>query len=75
MCYGKSNRKGTEIHHAREMTTCDPLRYIMDTPVLVAFICMWQSIRIQRIKSMRKFPMTLNLFRLVYKYEKITGRA
>ena len=40
---------GTEIHYNLEIPTCDPLKYVMDNPMLIAFICMGKSIRIQRV--------------------------
>ena len=30
----------TEIHHCLKIVTFDPLKYIMDNPMLIAFICM-----------------------------------
>ena len=40
---------GTEIHHNLEIPTCDPLKYIMDNPILIAFISMGESIILQRV--------------------------
>ena len=42
---------GTEIHHNLETSTCDPLKYKMDTPILIVLIitCMGKSVRIQRV--------------------------
>ena len=37
---------GNEVHIYLEISTFDPLNYTMDTPILIAFICMWKSIRI-----------------------------
>ena len=37
------------IHHDREKTKFDPLKYMIDIPILVAFICMSQSIKLQRV--------------------------
>ena len=31
---------GTEIHHNLENSTLDPLKYTMDSPILIASICM-----------------------------------
>ena len=42
---------GTVIHQKLEILTCDPLIYIMDNPILFAFICMGESIKIQRVKG------------------------
>ena len=44
---------GTEIHHNWEMPTYDPLKYIMDNHILIAFICMGKSIRIQRVSALK----------------------
>ena len=41
---------GTEIHHNLDVKICDPLKQIMDYPILIAWICMAKSIRIQRVK-------------------------
>ena len=41
---------GTEIHHNIENSTCDPLKYTMDSPVFIVSICMGKSIRIQGVK-------------------------
>ena len=32
--------KGTEIHHTLETSICDPLKYIMSSPIFIAPICM-----------------------------------
>ena len=45
---------GTEIHHNLENFTCDPLKYTMDSPILIVSICMGKSIKIQRVKLMDK---------------------
>ena len=37
-------------HQNKEILTCDPLKYIMDNPFLIAFNCMGKSIRIQRVE-------------------------
>ena len=37
---------GKEIQH-----NFDPLKYIMDNPILIAFMDMGESIRIQRVKG------------------------
>ena len=34
-----------------ENSTCDPLKYMMGSPILIASICMGKSIRIQRVKD------------------------
>ena len=49
-CFLKSKQpSGTEIHNNfRKKYTCDPLKYIMDSPILILPICMGKSIRIQR---------------------------
>ena len=36
----------TEIHHNLEISTLDPLRYTMDSPILIVSKCMGKSIRI-----------------------------
>ena len=41
---------GTEVHNYLEISTCDPLKYIMDNPILIVFMGMVKSIRIQRVK-------------------------
>ena len=38
---------GTEVHNQFEISTCGPLKCIMDNPILIVFICMGKSIRIQ----------------------------
>ena len=43
---------GTEIDHNKETSTCDPLKYIMGSPILIVSICMRKSIRIQRVNNM-----------------------
>ena len=40
---------GTEIHHNWEMPTCDPLKYIMDNPILIGCICMGKSTILFRV--------------------------
>ena len=47
----------TEIHDNWEILTCDPLKFIMDNPILIAFICMGKSIRIQRVKDAQPHEM------------------
>ena len=46
---------GTEIHYTcnLETSTCDPLKYTMDSPILIVHvsICVEKSIRIQRVKG------------------------
>ena len=42
---------GIEIHHNLKNSTCDPLKYRMDSPILIVSICIRKSIRIQRVKS------------------------
>ena len=39
---------GTAVNNYLDISTCDPLKYIMDNPILILFICMGKSIRIQR---------------------------
>ena len=34
-----------------DMPTCDPLKYIIDNPILIAFIWMGKSIKIQRVNN------------------------
>ena len=41
---------GTEIHNNLENSTQDPLKYTMDSLILVVSICMGKSIRKQRVK-------------------------
>ena len=41
---------GTEIHLNWKMTTCHPIKYIMDHSILIALICMGKFIRIQRVE-------------------------
>ena len=43
---------GTEKHYNLETSTCDPLKYKMGYPILIASICMGKSIRIQRVVTM-----------------------
>ena len=39
---------GTEVQHNFKISTCDPLKYIVDNPNLFVFICIGNSIyRIQ----------------------------
>ena len=38
----------TEVHIDKEVSTCDPLKYIMDNPILIVAICMGKPIKIQR---------------------------
>ena len=38
------------MHNYLIMSTCDPLKYIIDNPIHIVFICMGISIRIQRVK-------------------------
>ena len=47
-----------------EILTCDPLRYIMDNPILIVSIGMGESIRIQRViqvatRNIYSFPLML----------------
>ena len=42
---------GIDIHHNFEISTCGPLKYIMDNPILIAFICMRKSTRKQRVNK------------------------
>ena len=46
----------TEIHHNLENSTCDPLKYTMDCPILIVSIYMGKSIRIQRVNSKKTHP-------------------
>ena len=39
--------------HNWELTSCDPLKYIMEKCILIAFICMGKSIRIKRVNKKR----------------------
>ena len=41
--------KGTEICHNLENSTCDPLKYIMGNPILIASIFVGISTRIHRV--------------------------
>ena len=42
---GIKRSSATKIHHNLEIPSCDPLKYIMDDPILTAFNCMGKSIR------------------------------
>ena len=42
---------GTEIHHDLENSTCAPLKYTMDNPILIVSMCMGKSIGIQSVKK------------------------
>ena len=42
---------GTELHHNFENSTCEPLKYTMDSPILIVSICVEKSIRIQRVSK------------------------
>ena len=42
---------GAEISDNLENCNCDPLKYIMDSPILIVSICMGKSHRIQRVKK------------------------
>ena len=52
----------TEIHHNFENSTCDPLKYTMDSPILIVSICMGKSIRIQRAKVITIITITNKYF-------------
>ena len=41
----------TEMHHILENQICDSLKYTMDSPILIASICMAESIRIQKVNA------------------------
>ena len=43
------------MHNNLENSTCDPLKYIMDSHILIVSICMRKSTRIQMIKSSSLF--------------------
>ena len=47
---------GTEMKHNLENYACNPLKYIMCCPIIIASICMGKSIRIQRVKGHRRPP-------------------
>ena len=49
--YDKILSSGTEVCNNLKISTCEPLEYIMNTPILLACICMGKSIRIQRINA------------------------
>ena len=38
-------------HHNLEIPTCDPFKYKVDNPILIVFISIRKSIRIQRVKD------------------------
>ena len=40
----------TDVHHDLETFTCDPLKYTMDSPILIVLICMGKYIGIQRVE-------------------------
>ena len=40
----------TEIYHNLEILICDPLQYMMDNPILIAFVCMGNPFSVQRLK-------------------------
>ena len=42
---------GTKVQNYLEISTRDPLKYIIDNPILIVLICMGKSIRIQRINE------------------------
>ena len=42
---------GTEIHNNSELSSCDPLKYTMGSPILIVSIWMGKSIRIRRVKN------------------------
>ena len=39
----------TEVHTYLKLSTSDSFKYIMNTPIPIAFICIEKSIRIQRV--------------------------
>ena len=41
---------GTEMHHNLEISTCEPLKYTMGSPILTVSICMGTSMRMQKVK-------------------------
>ena len=45
----KAHFSGTEIHHILEIPTCDPLKYIMDDPILIVSNKMEEPTNIQRV--------------------------
>ena len=45
---------GTEIHHNLENDTCEPLKCTMGSPIVVLSLCMGKSIRIQRVKHVKR---------------------
>ena len=49
VCYDtKTQSSGTEVHNYLKISTCGPLKYIMNNPIFI--ICTGNSIRIQRVK-------------------------
>ena len=46
---------GTEIPHTFELSTCDPLKYLVSYPILIVSICMRKSIGIQRVNGEQNY--------------------
>ena len=42
----------TEVFNCLEISTCEPLKYIMNNTILVVYICLGKSIRIQRVEML-----------------------
>ena len=51
----------TEIHNNLENSTCDPLKYIMDSHIFIVSICIKKSTRIQMIKSSSPFEKRITV--------------
>ena len=47
--FAKINMLGTEVHNYLEISNCDPLKHIMNNPILIVFVLIGKSIRIQRV--------------------------
>ena len=45
-CSRLKQPSGIEIYHKLEISTCDPLKYTMGSPMLIVSICMGKSIKI-----------------------------
>ena len=52
VCYKINIILGTEEHNDLKISIRDPLKYIMDYSVLIVFICLGKSIRIQRVNRL-----------------------
>ena len=61
---------GTEIHHNLEISTSDPFKYTMGSPILIVTICMGKSIRIQRVKGLPKCAAFDNIFKFCPRFKK-----